>query len=335
MTKQDHVWILKSKGIESAFGGNEGYKDITGTNYIYDTTVKNYDRIAVGDIAVITNKKYIEGFALIEQIDQQNNVPKKRYRCPICNTQEHYERKNVHPRFKCRKKHEFDEPVLESIFVEQFTAYYKFVTAPSKTPVQILNNYYIRRNFYYSIQPATIDLFHNEFPSVLNELFNTKNYIIESGSHNGITYPIPEYIFSRSDDRKSKTKIVISREGQQQFREMLFKYHNIKCILTGCNIRQAIEASHINPYMGKKDNHPANGFLLRRDVHAIFDSNLLGIHPETMKVYIHPSLKDSEYSNFEDHQIDISSQRIKPCKEALEYRWQLFNKKLSEIKITN
>src|SRR5688500_1162625 len=107
MKTADYIWILKSKGEESAFGGNEGYEDLIGTSYVYDTTVKNHDKIFEGDIIVISGKKHIEGFACIQKITKKSDVPKKRYRCPQCNTQEHYERKSITPKYKCRNKHEF------------------------------------------------------------------------------------------------------------------------------------------------------------------------------------------------------------------------------------
>ena len=119
-----NFWILKSKGAGSAFGGNEGYEDQIGSHYMYDTTVKNYDKISKNDVVVIAGKKYIEGFGRIESIHVTTQVPKKRYRCPFCNSQEHYERKGKNPKYRCRRKHEFDEPKIENIVVDQFTAFY-------------------------------------------------------------------------------------------------------------------------------------------------------------------------------------------------------------------
>lgn len=55
-----NLWILKSKGPGSAFGGNEGYDDQNGSHYIYNTTVKNYDKISKDDIIIIAGKKYVE-----------------------------------------------------------------------------------------------------------------------------------------------------------------------------------------------------------------------------------------------------------------------------------
>jgi hypothetical protein len=174
-----NLWILKSKGPGSAFGGNEGYDDQNGSHYIYDTTVKNHDKISKDDFIIIAGKKYIEGFARIENIEELKGIPKKRYRCPVCNSQEHYERKGKSPKYKCRKKHEFDEPIIEDIVVDQFTAFYgsSFIPAPPKTLTGLLDNYYIRRNRYYSIQPAKSDFFENEFSGTLEKLSLTSQEV--------------------------------------------------------------------------------------------------------------------------------------------------------------
>lgn len=109
------LWVLKAKGSDSSFGGNEGYPDKPESYYVFDTTVKNHDHIKEGDLVVVVDKKLIIGYSSVERIDIQKGLSKTRYRCPICNTQEHYCRKNISPRHKCRNKHEFDQPVEEQI----------------------------------------------------------------------------------------------------------------------------------------------------------------------------------------------------------------------------
>jgi putative restriction endonuclease len=47
-------------------------------------------------------------------------------------------------------------------------------------------------------------------------------------------------------------------------------------------------AAHIAPFRGPKDNHPANGLLLRADLHTLFDVELLAIDPTTLRGRLHP-----------------------------------------------
>lgn len=322
-----NVWILKSKGAESAFGGNEGYADQINSHYVYDTNVKNHDKISVTDLVIITGKRNIEGFARIEQIETEKAVQKKRFRCPICNSQEHYERKKISPKFKCRNKHTFDEPIEEPIVVDQFTAVYNstFVLAPPNTSAKKLDGYYVRRNRYYSIQLAKLDFFSREFPDVIKLLSEIAvGQSAPSSNQLSSNLPLSEYQPFYLDTRNLKVRKIVSRQGQQLFRETLFRIYGVRCMLTGCGVSEAIEASHINPYRGENDNHPGNGLLLRRDLHAIFDADLIGIDPETLQVSLHPALLNSEYKVFANKKLDLTRTDFSPSRDALSIRWKIF-----------
>lgn len=326
-----NCWVLKSKGVESAFAGNEGYDDDISSHYTYDTTVKNHDKILENDLIIITSKRYIEGFGRIERIHVVQDISKNRYRCPICNTQDHYERKGKSPKYRCWNKHEFDDPIVENVIVNQSTAFYNttFIPAPPKTSTSLLEGYYIKRNLRYSIQAARVDSLENEFPLTLQRLLLKP---LSTSSRSQVPIDLTDYLPSSFDSRITKVVSVITRQRQQQFREKLFQIYGIKCMLSGCQVPQAIEASHICPYRGEKDNHARNGLLLRRDLHAIFDANLIGIHPETLMVYIHPSIKQTEYRTFEGKTIQLHETSYKPSKNALEIRWNIFNDYCAKLK---
>lgn len=54
-----------------------------------------------------------------------------------------------------------------------------------------------------------------------------------------------------------------------------------KCVLTGCECVEALEAAHIVPYADGTSTtgqeNPKNGLLMRADVHKVFDANLLKV----------------------------------------------------------
>ena len=50
-------------------------------------------------------------------------------------------------------------------------------------------------------------------------------------------------------------------------------------MVTDYRLMDVVEAAHIWPYSGEEDNHPANGLLLRTDIHTLFDLELMGIDP--------------------------------------------------------
>lgn len=326
-----NLWVLKSKGESSAFGGNLGYADKVNSVYVYDTNVKNHDKVKADDFVVIVNKAYILGFARINAVKIRKSVSKIRYRCPICNTQEHYRRAGITPAYKCRNKHEFDTPVEQNILVDEYSAHYgnSFISAPPKTDVKILRDYFIRWNLYYSIQPAEIEFFKDNFRQIYNNLKLNKPTSFTPKP----VFLIPElspYKPDSADTRVYKLRKIPSREGQQRFKELLLGIYGSTCMLTACDIQETIEASHICPYRGKKDHHPANGLLLRKDLHSLFDADLFGIHPETLKIHLHSSLQNSYYKKYEGKSIKPANKKFNPSKEALSVRWRAF-KKLSGL----
>jgi hypothetical protein len=314
------LWILKSKGNKSAFGGNSGYADKLESCYVYNTTVKNHDKIKAGDYIVIVDKKYIKGVATVEKINITKDVPKKRYRCPECGTQEHYSRLSVTPRYKCRKKHEFEVPDEENIIVDEFEATYSssFIKAVPKTSVKLLDKYYINRNIYYSIQQAKVDLIQDIYPNAF------KPGVTPVPVPHNVTAPTAPYLPSVTDSRDYRTLKSSIRPKQDKFRNELIKTYGPMCMLTGCNVLIALEASHICPYRGEKDNHIENGILLRRDLHALYDADLIGIDPETLTIFLDPGLSTSCYKEFAGTSLKFPCSGVRPSYKALEIRWLAF-----------
>lgn len=321
------LWTFKSKGTSSAFGGNEGYPDEPQSHYVYDTTVKNYDKVSVGDLVIIASKEVIIGMSSIEEIKKESDVPKVRFRCPVCNTQEISTRKKLLPKYKCRKKHEFDTPKVENHLVNRFTAYYKssFETI-SGLNTKVLQPYFINYNRYYSIQSTAFSFITDKLNKI-SPKFIFEVIQLQKAIKWGIgELPSTHYSPTDDDKRRQRSSLRFIREGQVKFRIDLFKIYGIYCMLTGCTVEKAIEASHINPYKGEKDNHSENGLLLRKDLHALFDSNLLGIEPDSLTVHLHPSIKNSYYKELNGKSLIQKRKGFGPSGAALKARWILFNK---------
>lgn len=319
----NYLWTFKSKGAESAFGGNEGYPDDPQSHYVYDTTVKNYDKVVTGDKVIVAGKRNVIGVAIIEDINIEEHVSKTRFRCPICRNQEIATRKNILPRYKCRKKHEFDEPVQEEIVVTRFTAYYGSSFKPlSGIETNALKPYYINHNLYYSIQKTHLSFFQDYLSHLIDFFPNTE--VMHEPHIRTVELPDTPYAPDNNDERKRKNRLQPTRKGQNKFRMDLSNIYGAVCMLTGCAVMKAMEASHINPYRGTKDNHPANGLLLRKDLHALFDYNLIGINPHMFTVQLHPSLKGSHYEELAGKKLHISRNDFGPSKDAITLRWKIF-----------
>lgn len=70
-----------------------------------------------------------------------------------------------------------------------------------------------------------------------------------------------------------------NRPNQAAFRRALMEAYP-KCIISGVSMPEVLEAAHIKPYAYKGEDTPANGFLMRSDIHILFDSGDLRISPQ-------------------------------------------------------
>jgi hypothetical protein len=104
---------------------------------------------------------------------------------------------------------------------------------------------------------------------------------------------------------QSRLRLIEERAGQRPFREAIMKRDGGKCTVTGCRVIQALEAAHLIPYASDhqhRDN-PANGILLRADIHLLFDRYLMAINPETMRIWLSDRLLDSAYARLKDKRV--------------------------------
>ena len=78
--------------------------------------------------------------------------------------------------------------------------------------------------------------------------------------------------------RAARFAKVAVRQEQAAFRRRVFLEHKGACIVTGCTIPEALDAAHRegrNWRLGH--NSGADGLLLRKDIHALYDAKLISI----------------------------------------------------------
>ncbi len=125
---------------------------------------------------------------------------------------------------------------------------------------------------------------------------------------------------SLTDERKRTNSERVSREDQQEFRDLLKDAFQGKCAITQCDIERAIEAAHIFPYRGPQTDCLWNGILLRLDIHRLFDSYLLTIDAQDYQVRLSPSLMNSCYREYADTSVCFPEELIsKNRKQALQW----------------
>lgn len=169
-----------------------------------------------------------------------------------------------------------------------------------------------------------------ELPSILENIKQPQNskstLSLSNGSqtlvHKGEEASAAMFKLETADTRSKVTAEIVVRPGQRKFRNELLSFYE-KCCVSGCNLPMIIEAAHIAPYRGEKDNHVRNGVLLRVDIHRLFDCNYIGISPDDHRVHISNQLKNTEYEEYAGKKIEVPD-AIAPSKTALKYRWQYF-----------
>lgn len=124
--------------------------------------------------------------------------------------------------------------------------------------------------------------------------------------------PTPE---SRTD--AITLRAILERRGQPDFRQRLLAAYGGRCVITGCDVTEALEAAHIVPHSVDGTYATSNGLLLRSDIHTLFDLHLLTICPDKNTVQLNPSLQ-SAYGQFEGIQILVpNSQADRPDSAGL------------------
>ena len=117
------------------------------------------------------------------------------------------------------------------------------------------------------------------------------------------------FAFNESDESGLNyhlvSRIIKQRRGQPDFRRKLLSAYGGVCSVTGSNATEALEAAHITPVAQRGSMAISNGILMRADVHTLFDLGLLTINPDTMRVELSESLRDTDYAYLHDKKITL------------------------------
>lgn len=140
----------------------------------------------------------------------------------------------------------------------------------------------------------------------------------------------PESGFDPTNDDDARQRVVggiVQRPGQARFRASLLSAYRNRCAVTKCSVVEVLEAAHIVPYKGEQSDNIRNGLLLRADIHVLFDLNLIGINPLTMKVVLAEKVKTPTYEKYDGRDLRLPDKPFEHCRpysKCLEWRWQQF-----------
>lgn len=122
------LWLLLTYGDERSYRGNAGYDDHAGEAYRYDSKVQNHKSVSIGDVVILVGRgarrvHEIQGVGHIDRIVAEEGT-KTISRCPSCHRSQLHERTTLHPRFRCKVGHVFDDPLGTREPVTLYTASY-------------------------------------------------------------------------------------------------------------------------------------------------------------------------------------------------------------------
>ncbi|MBC8742897.1 HNH endonuclease [Paraburkholderia sp. UCT31] len=96
------------------------------------------------------------------------------------------------------------------------------------------------------------------------------------------------------------------RLHQAAFREAVYRACNGKCVISNCDVPEALKAAHL---AGRKwrDGHntSSDGILLRRDLHSLYDAGLIAICDGVVQL---DSRLGGHYQQFDGILVDIQSE---------------------------
>ena len=131
---------------------------------------------------------------------------------------------------------------------------------------------------------------------------------------------------SNDEVRRLVASVRRVRDGQRKMKEGLIKLYGGCCCITGSGVEEVLIACHIEPHRDRGNNHSTNGLLMKAELHILFDGNLIGIEPDTLKVRIAGKLKGSEYEYLDGMTLRARKDGGRPDRKALADRWKEFIK---------
>jgi len=118
-------------------------------------------------------------------------------------------------------------------------------------------------------------------------------------------------------ERQRAMREVLLRPKQAVFRREVLSAYRGTCLLTGERIPETLEAAHIVPVSYRGNDQANNGICLRSDIHSLFDSGHISLHP-TGRLSVSKAVSSSRNYEMLPQNVVIPN-FVLP--EHLEWRW--------------
>jgi len=322
------AWLLLSLGKDLEYAGNNGYADDLKSVYQYDSFVPNHLQLAEGDFLILCNREVVLGTATLVRRESGPGT-KDQQKCPQCGQMVSKRRKIKRPRYLCQAGHEFDDPIKIQApctrYFARFGETFKDAGQPP-IPVEQVRRACPRYNEQLAMQEVDPSRLEGAAAALVFERRMAADWVppLQLMAADALNDE-DSYTPNPTDERERIEREFNARRGQDAFRRRLLNRFNGACVVTGCRIAEVLEAAHIAPYRGEKDHHSTNGLLLRLDIHELFDRDLLGIDPVTLKVHLHRRVKGLGYEAWDGIQLSCDAHLL--SKDALQARWEQFQQR--------
>ncbi|WAM19817.1 HNH endonuclease [Rhodococcus sp. JS3073] len=270
------AWVFLSVSGERSWQSNDGYHDVLGSHYVYDSGVAYRLQVAPGDLVVVRDENLVLG---ISRLDNIHKAPatKMRSRCPKCDRTgvEHRKGRGV---YVCRHcKGEFAAPAKRREPVTEYVATYG-------QSWQALDGAIM----YEELEPMLGGVAQNAIrPCEIDGLEQLLNRIsVEVPAVGAAPDPSPPpQIPGGHREAVGRTRL-----GQSKFRKELLRTYGLVCAMTGPCPAESLEAAHIRGFAEHGKHDLKDGILLRSDIHKLFDAGRIAVDPEKLVVVTHPAL---------------------------------------------
>ena len=299
--------------------------------YTYETDDRSKKNVAANDLLFLRDQKRLLGVARVESVSTEKRehlVPK----CPVCGVGKIEARKKQQVTYRCFHGHQFEAPVEAPqstvVHIASFSHDYVRISAliePAELrPFELTNSRHVKLKQceisgicgYVSRRDHTVS------PTLKGWLRSRAVSLGDADADAANALAVVSY-----DEQDRPFQAIRQRRGLATFRDKLITRYGARCMISGCSVMALLEACHVSRYQGPEDNHPANGLLLRADLHTLFDLDLIGLSPADMEVRIHPDLNDTEYEKFAGLRLMLGGEKGIDMR-AVRARWEQFRSKL-------
>ena len=130
------------------------------------------------------------------------------------------------------------------------------------------------------------------------------------------------------EEVKFTSSRIRTRQGQPRFRKNLLNFYQNKCVITGCEDVEVLQAAHIKGVRDLGKHAITNGLLLRADLHTLFDLGIITISEDLRVSVDKKRVNDPAYKNLDGKLLkSLTNQKasdLRKIKKSLQHHRKKF-----------